>query len=102
MFKLNRNLISSPEGITILQADCDHTMVKYSPAIPEYEWKLGGGPVAEHFVQAAKLCMSPEHCFMAAVDLHCTSYFSPQGPDDRYEGTWYRVKNDKLNVKCLF
>lgn len=58
--------------------------------------------MAEHFVQAAKLCMSPEHCFMAAADLHCTSPSFPQGPDDGYERTWYRVKNNKLNVKCLF
>lgn len=31
MCKLNINLIFSPEGITILQEDYDHTMVKYSP-----------------------------------------------------------------------
>lgn len=99
MCKLDINLISNRKGITILQADCDHTIVKYSPAISAfaYEWKLGSGPVAEHFMQAAKLCMSPEHCFMTAVGLHCMSYFSSQGPDDRYEETWYCVKND---VKC--
>lgn len=65
-------------------------MVKYSPAIPAfaYEWKLGDGSVAEHFVQAVNHCMSPDHCFMAVGDLHCMLHYSPQGPDDRFEVVW--------------
>ncbi|XP_029974616.1 uncharacterized protein LOC115408159 isoform X1 [Salarias fasciatus] len=111
MCQLRLTVVSGPEGLSIsgppTGPEEDNmstlTMVKYCPLTPNYvyQWKIGQQPTSLHWLELCRARVAPSSVFMEAADLHCTSYFCREGPDDEYEEQFFKQTHDRLILQCL-